>query len=112
MIGSPALAVFCSVHCFPAPSQPSLFETIPNDGRGDCGPASLWQLIYGGNPTKHDLKALRWQAVDEVGKLLPERREKGTNQIVAAAWRLVHDVTEPFSEPRTLIQTVATVTGK
>ncbi|CAN0014149.1 unnamed protein product, partial [Pylaiella littoralis] len=43
-----------------------LFKTISNDGQGDCGPAALWQLIYGGRPTSRDLKEMRNQAVDEV----------------------------------------------
>ncbi|CAM9132552.1 unnamed protein product [Ectocarpus sp. 12 AP-2014] len=43
-----------------------LFQAIPNGGKGDCGPAALWHLIYGGRPTSRDLKEMRNQAVDQV----------------------------------------------
>eukprot|EP00903_Cladosiphon_okamuranus_P013101 g12220.t1 len=42
------------------------FLTIRNGGKGDCGPAALWSLIYGTRPTSRDLKEMRFQAVDEV----------------------------------------------
>ncbi len=46
--------------------QRELFKIIPNGGKGDCGPAALWSLIYGGRPSSRDLKEMRNQAVDQV----------------------------------------------
>lgn len=46
--------------------QRELFLTIRNGGKGDCGPAALWSLIYGTRPSSRDLKEMRNQAVDQV----------------------------------------------
>lgn len=60
--------------------QRELFQAIPNGGKGDCGPAALWHLIYGGRPTSRDLKEMRNQAVDQVGLGARQPRSRGSDR--------------------------------
>lgn len=78
-------------------SQRDLFKVIPNGGKGDCGPASLWHLIYGGKPTSRDLREMRNQAVDEVKRHIDQSFWKVCKQQQATPDRNVPRVELPLS---------------
>lgn len=62
--------------------QPSLFEVVPNGGKGDCGPSALWQLLYGGYPRVRDLKEIRQQAIDEVQRELMANEQYSKQELL------------------------------